>query len=182
MRSSKTGFVPPPRRGRRPRFRPAPASPGRTGFASSRSPRSGPPARWLGSRSRQRPSGPPRIPPSTDRGTIARSPAMISIAEGCALAVLFAASHPDLVRALVLITPTPRVVRGPDYEWAQTTEERAATGCGRDRAVPDRCTTTGAQRPRSGDRPLYRHRRVNRSRSPAGSARRLAMSCSRMTT
>jgi class 3 adenylate cyclase len=53
-------------------------------------------------------------------------PAVISIAEGCALAVLFAASHPDVVRALVLITPTPRVVRGPGYEWAQSVEERAA--------------------------------------------------------
>ncbi len=53
-------------------------------------------------------------------------PALVSIAEGCALAVLFAASHPDLVRALVLITPTPRVVRGPGYEWAQSVEERAA--------------------------------------------------------
>jgi class 3 adenylate cyclase len=52
-------------------------------------------------------------------------PALISIAEGCALAVLFAASHPELVRALVLITPTPRVVRGPGYEWAQSVEERA---------------------------------------------------------
>jgi class 3 adenylate cyclase len=52
-------------------------------------------------------------------------PALISIAEGCALAVLFAASHPDLVRALVLITPTPRVVRGQGYEWAQSVEERA---------------------------------------------------------
>jgi class 3 adenylate cyclase len=53
-------------------------------------------------------------------------PAVISIAEGCALAALFAASHPDAVRALVLITPTPRVVRGPGYEWAQSVEERAA--------------------------------------------------------
>jgi class 3 adenylate cyclase len=53
-------------------------------------------------------------------------PAVISIAEGCALAVLFAASHPDVARALVLITPTPRVVRGPGYEWAQSVEERAA--------------------------------------------------------
>ena len=52
-------------------------------------------------------------------------PALISIAEGCGLAVLFAASHPDLVRALVLITPTPRTVRGPGYEWAQSAEERA---------------------------------------------------------
>ena len=53
-------------------------------------------------------------------------PALISIAEGCALAVLFAASHPNLARALVLITPTPRVVSGPGYEWAQTVEERTA--------------------------------------------------------
>jgi class 3 adenylate cyclase len=52
-------------------------------------------------------------------------PALVAIAEGCALAVLFAASHPDLVQALVLITPTPRVVRGPGYEWAQSPEERA---------------------------------------------------------
>jgi class 3 adenylate cyclase len=51
-------------------------------------------------------------------------PALISIAEGCALAVLFAASHPALLRALVLITPTPRTVRGPGYEWAQSVEER----------------------------------------------------------
>jgi class 3 adenylate cyclase len=55
----------------------------------------------------------------------AKQPALISIAEGCALAVLFAASHPDLARALVLITPTPRVVRGLGYEWAQSVEERA---------------------------------------------------------
>lgn len=53
-------------------------------------------------------------------------PAVISFAEGCALAVLFAASHPDRVRALVLITPTPRVVRGQGYEWAQSVAERAA--------------------------------------------------------
>lgn len=53
-------------------------------------------------------------------------PSLVSIAEGCGLAVLFAASHPALVRALVLITPTPRTVRGPGYEWAQSAEERAA--------------------------------------------------------
>ena len=52
-------------------------------------------------------------------------PALIAIAEGCGLAVLFAASHPHLIRALTLITPTTRVVRGPGYEWAQTVEERA---------------------------------------------------------
>src|SRR5882724_7726040 len=58
-------------------------------------------------------------------GAGATRPVLVSIAEGCALTVLFAASHPDLIRALVLITPTARVVRGPGYEWAQTVEERA---------------------------------------------------------
>jgi class 3 adenylate cyclase len=55
-----------------------------------------------------------------------KQPALVSIAEGCALAVLFAASHPDLTRALVLITPTPRTVRGPGYEWARTADDRDA--------------------------------------------------------
>ena len=54
----------------------------------------------------------------------ATRPVLVSIAEGCALAALFAASHPDLVAGLVLITPTPRVVRGPGYEWAQSVQER----------------------------------------------------------
>jgi class 3 adenylate cyclase len=53
-------------------------------------------------------------------------PVLVSNAEGCALAVLFAASHPELVRALVLINPTPRVVRGPGYEWAKSVEARDA--------------------------------------------------------
>ena len=37
-----------------------------------------------------------------------------------------AASHPDLVRALVLISPQPRLVAGPGYEWAPSVEERAS--------------------------------------------------------
>lgn len=53
-------------------------------------------------------------------------PALISTAEGCALATLFAASHPERVRALVLLTPLPRLVQGPGYDWAQTAEERDA--------------------------------------------------------
>jgi class 3 adenylate cyclase len=52
-------------------------------------------------------------------------PVLISYAEGCGLAALFAASHPDLVRALALISPQPRLVQGPGYEWAPTVEERA---------------------------------------------------------
>ena len=51
-------------------------------------------------------------------------PVLVSIMEGCALAAVFAASHPDVVRALVMVTPTPRLVWAPDYEWAQTAAER----------------------------------------------------------
>ncbi len=47
-------------------------------------------------------------------------PALVAFMEGCALAALFAASHPTLARALVMMTPLPRMVRGPGYEWAPT--------------------------------------------------------------
>jgi class 3 adenylate cyclase len=104
-------------------------------------------------------------------------PAVISIAEGCALAVLFAASHPEVVRALVLITPTPRVVRGPDYEWAQSVEERAAWV----QAVVKHWGSSSPEQPWGGfagqdeqrQRLLARHRRL--SMTPDGAAASLAM-------
>ena len=37
--------------------------------------------------------------------------------EGTAMAALFAASHPDLVSALALFSPIPRVVAAPDWSW-----------------------------------------------------------------
>ena len=51
-------------------------------------------------------------------------PVLMSFLEGCGLTALFAASHPDLVRALVLASPQARLVAGPGYEWAPTVEER----------------------------------------------------------
>jgi len=51
-------------------------------------------------------------------------PALVSILEGCSLATLFSATHPDLVRSQVMLTPNPRPVAGPGYEWAPTVEER----------------------------------------------------------
>jgi class 3 adenylate cyclase len=104
------------------------------------------------------------------------APALISIAEGCGLAVLFAASHPQLVRALVLITPTPRVVRGTGYEWAQTIEERTAWT----RAVVEHWATGSPQQPWAGfagqdeERRLLlaRHRRL--SMTPDAAAASLA--------
>jgi len=52
-------------------------------------------------------------------------PALLSVMEGCALAALYAASHPQAVRALVMLTPTPRMTWAPDYDWALKPEERA---------------------------------------------------------
>ncbi|HEY5168109.1 MAG TPA: alpha/beta hydrolase, partial [Thermoleophilia bacterium] len=51
--------------------------------------------------------------------------ALLATGEGCALSALFAASHPSLVRALVMMTPIARVVWAPDYPWALTVEQRA---------------------------------------------------------
>lgn len=51
---------------------------------------------------------------------------LLSMLEGCSLATMFAASHPASVRAAVMLTPNPRPVAGPGYEWAQTREERDA--------------------------------------------------------
>jgi class 3 adenylate cyclase len=53
-------------------------------------------------------------------------PALLAFSEGGAMAALFAASHPDLVRALVLYTPMPRLLWAPDYPWGSTPEERLA--------------------------------------------------------
>jgi class 3 adenylate cyclase len=54
-----------------------------------------------------------------------RRPAVLAINEGASLALLFAAAHPEAVRALVLAAPVPCMVKGPGgYEWAQTDEER----------------------------------------------------------
>lgn len=55
-----------------------------------------------------------------------KQPALVSTMEGCALAAIFAASHPQQVRALVMAPPMPCTVRRPGYDWAQSREERAA--------------------------------------------------------
>jgi class 3 adenylate cyclase/pimeloyl-ACP methyl ester carboxylesterase len=54
--------------------------------------------------------------------TGAERPALLAIMEGCAIATLFAATYPSLVRALVLYAPMARAVRAPGYEWASTAE------------------------------------------------------------
>ena len=52
------------------------------------------------------------------RAAGARRAAVWAETEGAAMAALFAASHPELVNALALFTPIPRVVAAPDWPWA----------------------------------------------------------------
>ncbi len=54
----------------------------------------------------------------------ADQPVLLSLLEGCTLATVFAASHPEQVRASIMLTPNPRAVAGPGYEWAPSVEER----------------------------------------------------------
>jgi class 3 adenylate cyclase len=56
--------------------------------------------------------------------TGAETAAVLAINEGAGLALLFAATHPEAVTALVLAAPVPRLVRGHGYEWAQSVPER----------------------------------------------------------
>ncbi len=52
-------------------------------------------------------------------------PALMSQLEGAALSVLYAASHPDEVAALALLSPVTRNLRDDgEYSWAQSVEER----------------------------------------------------------
>ena len=81
-------------------------------------------------------------------------PVLASSLEGCGLSALYAASHPGLIRALVLVSPQPRLVAGPGYEWAPTAEERAASvgaivaTWGRDVAMNPIVALAGAGDPR----------------------------------
>src|SRR5207247_7075093 len=43
--------------------------------------------------------------------------------EGTGLAALFAATYPEMTAGLVLIDPSARGRRAPDYPWARTDEE-----------------------------------------------------------
>jgi class 3 adenylate cyclase/alpha-beta hydrolase superfamily lysophospholipase len=46
--------------------------------------------------------------------------------EGGAMAVMFAATHPERTRALILYEAMPRMAWAPDYDWAMRPEQREA--------------------------------------------------------
>jgi class 3 adenylate cyclase len=52
--------------------------------------------------------------------------AVFALLEGGALAILFAATHPDRVSELVLFEAQPRMSWAPDYDWAMRQEAREA--------------------------------------------------------
>jgi class 3 adenylate cyclase len=49
--------------------------------------------------------------------------ALVGHVDGAALAMLFAATYPERVFALVLVQPKPRFVRAPDFPWVPTREQ-----------------------------------------------------------
>src|SRR5947208_5988982 len=49
--------------------------------------------------------------------------ALLGHVDGAALAILFAATYPERVLALVLVQGKPRFVRAPDFPWAPTREQ-----------------------------------------------------------
>jgi class 3 adenylate cyclase/pimeloyl-ACP methyl ester carboxylesterase len=52
--------------------------------------------------------------------------AVVAILEAGSMACLFAATHPERTRALVLYEATPRMTSAPDYGWPLSREEREA--------------------------------------------------------
>src|SRR5579862_9719601 len=48
---------------------------------------------------------------------------VIGLSEGGPMAILFAATHPERVRALILYGSFPRITRAPDYEWGFVPEQ-----------------------------------------------------------
>lgn len=53
-----------------------------------------------------------------------REAAVVAMLEAGAMASLFAATHPERTRALVLYEALPRMSWAPDYDWTATREER----------------------------------------------------------
>ena len=66
-----------------------------------------------------------RRPGRDRRGRLRAAGADLTL-EGCGLAALFAASHPDAGAGARPVSPQPRLVAGPGYEWAPSVEQRAA--------------------------------------------------------
>src|SRR5207302_10378133 len=53
--------------------------------------------------------------------------AVVAMLEAGSMACLFAATHPERTRALVLYQATPRMSKAPDYDWPMSREEREAS-------------------------------------------------------
>lgn len=52
--------------------------------------------------------------------------AVVAMLEAGSMACLFAATHPERTRALVLYEAMPRMTKAPNYDWPPTREEREA--------------------------------------------------------
>jgi class 3 adenylate cyclase/pimeloyl-ACP methyl ester carboxylesterase len=66
--------------------------------------------------------------------------ALVGVADGGAMSLLFSATHPERTFALALFRMRPRYVRAPDFPWAPTREEYEETtqGMMRHSLLPER--------------------------------------------
>jgi pimeloyl-ACP methyl ester carboxylesterase len=99
--------------------------------------------------------------------------AQFGLADGGSLAILFAATYPERVGALVLYATLPRYVKSPDFPWAPSREEaeREIAELERRWGTPElasECCEAGMeqrQRSRDPDAPKRQRARPPRSRA-----------------
>ena len=97
--------------------------------------------------------------------------ALLGHVDGAAMAILFAATYPDRVFALVLFQGKPRFVRAPDFPWVPTREEyeqgtQSWLAELLDSGQLERAFATRLQRPLSDPDVLERARATRLSMSP----------------
>jgi len=97
--------------------------------------------------------------------------ALLGHVDGAAMAILFAATYPDRVFALVLFQGKPRFVRAPDFPWVPTRDEyeqgtQSWLAELLDSAQLERAFATRLQRPLSDPEVLERARATRLTMSP----------------
>jgi pimeloyl-ACP methyl ester carboxylesterase len=98
--------------------------------------------------------------------------AVFGASEGGNLSILFSATHPERVRALVLAAGFAKRVRSPDYPWAPTPEEREQRGAMLEREWAGEMDLTDMAPSAMGDPALMRRVATffRRSASPGAAA------------
>ncbi|HWF54270.1 MAG TPA: adenylate/guanylate cyclase domain-containing protein [Solirubrobacteraceae bacterium] len=104
-------------------------------------------------------------------------PGVFAQLEGGAMAALFAATHPERVRSLMLYEAMPRMSWAPDYDWALRREDREASVAGDRMEGWGRGAALDVLSPRSGQDPRLREwfAKLERLAASPGTAAKLIM-------